>query len=191
MGPTNPQSFQSTPNNPFLQLLSKLQSQGTQQAPGNNPGMQAMLQRVTQPAGASPAPQTSPPGGAPVGADQGTQPTGIEDAAIPGSNPGTTKQLLQAANALHGAITQMSDPQEIQMIRSILMLLSNLIQRDQQVQNTRTGTMTGQQPGTPNFSTGQAPAGEPMTPPTGGPMGGVGGSTGGGATPPPVPGPKP
>jgi hypothetical protein len=153
-------------NNPFLQFVQQLQSQR-----GNAPG-----QNMPAPSGQPPA----VPGGAPVSALQQAQGAAgqapglpgvqqnpmqqVQDAAIPGENPGVTKNLLQAANALHGAIAQLTNPGEIQAIRSILMILTQLIQRDQQTQNARTGQGQVVGPGTPSFSpqgggAGAAPGG--------------------------------
>ncbi len=136
--------------NPFLAFLAKQQAQGAQ-SPNQN-----------MPASAQAASGMSIPGGAPVGAaPAGAQEPDIDDAAMPGQNPGVSKNLLGALNQLHGAITIMTDPQEIRMVRSIIVLLTQLVQRDQEVQNTRTGQATGGQPGgQPAFNTGQ-PAGAP------------------------------
>lgn len=171
----NPQSAQGS--NPYLQLLNHLQSGGPQ-APGQNPGAGAMMQHMTPPGGGS------QPGGAPVsalaqaqGAAQGGAPAGgapgmapqpdIEDAAIPGQNPGISKNLMGAMNQLHGAITEMTDPDEIRMIRSIIVLLNQLIQRDQDTQNQRTGTMAPTQPGQSNLGGGGPQVPGPQAP---GPM---------------------
>jgi hypothetical protein len=171
----NPQVGQ--PQNPFVSFLQKLQSQGAPQAPGqNNPMLQAMMQKQQSPAGTT-------PGGAPVGGMPGGQGAGIpgsgaqsqpqmQDASLPGQNPGTTKQLLGAMSQLHQVITQLTDPQEIRMIRSIIILLNQLIQRDQEVQNTQTGQFTqgqGQPPVGP--AAGGMPRGGAPSP-MGSPMGG-------------------
>jgi hypothetical protein len=174
----NPQAGQ----NPYLELLNKLQSGGSQ-APGagGNPGIEALMQHTANSAG-------GPPGGAPGGqasalaqaqgaGGMAPQQPEIEDAAIPGKNPGISKNLLGAMNQLHGAITQMTDPQEIRMIRSIIVLLNHLIQQDQEVQNQRTGSMTPAQPGQSQLG-GQ---GGPQAPGPGGPPegGAPGGAPGG------------
>jgi hypothetical protein len=149
----NPQAGQG--ENPYLAFLQKLQGQGGQQAPGNSVGPATAMQHAMQPAGAS------QPGGNPIsalaqtaGGAPGAQQPDIEDAAMPGQNPGVSKNLMGAMNQLHGAITQMTDPQEIRMVRSIIVLLNQLIQRDQEVQNQRTGTMQPQQPGESNLNPG-------------------------------------
>lgn len=145
----NPQVGQ--PQNPYMQHLSSLQGAGGQQAPGQNqPGIMAMLQKMQNPAGATPPSQ---PGGAPVaqGAGQASGLPGVQqpdvadqDASFPGSNPGITKNLLGASQQLHQAIAQLTDPDEIRVVRTILMLLTNLIQRDQMLQNGNTGKFNPQ-----------------------------------------------
>jgi hypothetical protein len=150
----NPQS-QGQPGqgeNPFMKLLAQLQQGGGQQAPGQQqPDPQSALVQAQQAA----------QGGA-QGAGGAGQPD-VEDATIPGENPGVTKNLLGAMSQLHGAITTMTDPQEIQMLRNIIVMLNQLIVRDQETQNGKTGTMTGQQPGDSNFGGGDQ--GQPPTPP--------------------------
>jgi len=165
--------------NPFTQFLQKLQAaKGTGQPGQNMPAANGQTPDV--------------PGGAPVsaltqamqgagGAGQaaglpGVQQPQVEDAAMPGQNPGVSKNLIQAANALHGAIATMTNPREIQMVRSILVMLAQLIQMDQQTQNQKTGQMQPAQPGQANFGGGGAPGG--MSPAAGG----------GGGTPPPFQG---
>lgn len=138
--------------NPFMKLLASLK-QGGQQAPGQQqPDPQSALVQ---------AQQAAQGGGAPGGADA------PEDATNPGENPGVTKNLLGAMGQLHGAITIMTDPQEISMLRNIIVMLNQLIQKDQEVQNGKTGSMTGQQPGQSNFGGGDQ--GQPPTPPQGPP----------------------
>lgn len=139
MGPQGGQPGQpNAPQNPFLQMLAHLQSQGGQQSPGQNqPMLQAMMQKSSNPPGAM-------PGGAPVGGPSaqgipGAQQPDIQDAALPGQNPGSSKQLIAAMNLLHQAITSLDDPQEIQMLRSIIVLLTRLINADQEKQNQNTG----------------------------------------------------
>ena len=133
---------QGQPQNPFVALLQKLQGQGSQ-SPGQSMGQQSM--DVSSAMG---LPTTGVSGAAsPMGGQQE-----IEDAAMPGQNPGVSKQLMGAMNQLHQAITTMTDPQEIRMIRSILILLGQLIQRDQETQDGKTGSFKGQNPGDPSFS---------------------------------------
>lgn len=142
--------------NPFLQLLQKLQSQGPQ-APGQNPPGMAMASHMGTPAGGSPV-----GAGGPMGAPGGMPGQEVQDATLPGQNPGVSKNLMSAMQQLHGAITVMTDPQEIQMIRSIIVLLNQLIQRDQQVQAQQTGQGQPQQPGQSNLRPGAGqPAGAP------------------------------
>lgn len=125
-------------SNPYLQLLQHIQSQQQQQSPNQNMGaMSAMM---------------SQPGGAPVGQPSGlpgvsAQQPDIQDAALAGQNPGITKQLLGAMGQLHAAITQMTDPEAIRIVRSIIVLLNNLIVRDQEMQNGQTGRFSAGQQG--------------------------------------------
>lgn len=128
MQPGEPQVGQ--PQNPFLQMLSKLQS-GSPDSPNQNTSAMAGMPKA--PAMSSPTP--------------GAQQPDIEDAALPGQNPGITKNLVGAMSQLHVAITTMTDPQEIRILRSIIVLLNQLIQRDQEVQNGKTGATTGGKPG--------------------------------------------
>ena len=157
----NPQVGQQGVQNPFLQMLERAQSSGAPQAPNQNmPGMAASAKQAQNPVGAVPSAQA---GGAASGLPGVQQPDmSGQDASFPGSNPGTTKGLLQASSALHGVITQLSDPNEIRVIRTILMLLQRLIVSDQQKQNENTGRFNpqagGQQPPQP-------------TPPGGSPIG--------------------
>lgn len=171
--------------NPFTQFLQKYQQQHPTGQPGQNqPGADG--QPPAQPGG-NPISALAQAGQQAGGAGQasglpGVQQPQIEDAAMPGQNPGVSKNLIQAANALHGAIASMTNPREIQMIRSILIMLSQLIQADQQNQNAKTGQGQPAQPGTPTF--GGPGAGGP--PP---PMGGAGAPPpmpGGAGTPPPM-----
>ena len=154
--------------NPFMQLLQHLQSQGggQPQAPNQNmAALQAAMRSSSNPPGAT------PPGGAPVGGGQGSglpggaQQPQVEDAAIPGQNPGSSKQLIGAMNLLHQAITGLSDPHEIQMLRSIIILLTNLIQTDQQKYNATTGSTQAAQQSNP---AGGPPQGGPVGAPQGG-----------------------
>jgi hypothetical protein len=159
------------PENPFMQLLSKLQSSGGQQAPNQmSPMLQSMMQRSTNPPGAS------PPGGAPIGPPTGAgQAPGIpgaqqpdvanQDASFPGANPGVTKNLLGALSQLHAAIGPMTDPDEIRMIRSIILMLTQLIQKDQEQQNSNTGRFNPQFNQQSNTSPSTPPSGPPAPPP--------------------------
>lgn len=104
--------------NPYMALLAKLQAakQGGQGAP--NP----MLQQAVQP----------PPQGGPQGAPQ-ARPQGAPTAPI---NPaegatGHTKQLLSAMAQLHQATETMVDPAELKLMRTIIILLTRLIENDQ------------------------------------------------------------
>lgn len=154
--------------NPYLALLSKLQSQQAPQAPNQST---SMIQHLMGQGGQAPQMPGSNPaqagGGMPPQAGGGAQQPDIEDAAIPGQNPGISKNLLGAMSQLHGAITQMTDPEEIRMIRSIIIMLNQLIQRDQSVQDKRTGSLTQPQPGQSNLSSGpqeQGPIPSGLTP---------------------------
>lgn len=168
----NPQVGTAPVQNPFLQFLERQKSQGAPQAPGQaQPGPQAAMKQATNPVGAAPA---APGGGAPSGLPGAAQPAiQNQDSSMPGANPGITKGLLQAATALHATIAELTDPDEIRTIRTILLLLQNLIVRDQQKQNGNTGQ---------NQPSPEAGAGGPPPPPMG-PAGGapVGGPQQGGA----------
>jgi len=134
------------PNNPYLQVLSQMQ-QG-QSANVGGPTGPATLGRMA-PQGA-PAMQGGMPGGAALG---GTP-------AVPGrGQTAPTKFLLSALQALHLFSQQVTDPQEAQIIRSIIVLLSGLIQRDQQRQQQTGGAGMG------GFPRGGLAGGNPgMTP---------------------------
>lgn len=123
------------PENPYMKLLESLRATGSQ------PGAGAGMGQPQQPQPPMGHPGMPPMAGQSTGGGVGQQPE-IQDAAIPGQNPGTTKQLVGAMSQLHGVITQLTDPQEIRMIRTIILMLNQLIQRDQQVQNEKTGTMS-------------------------------------------------
>lgn len=56
----------------------------------------------------------------------------IPEALQPGKTGDATKPLLGAIQMLHGFIAASQDPEEINMVRQIVSLLTNLIQRDQQ-----------------------------------------------------------
>lgn len=107
--------------------------------PSQNP-FTAILKGGAAPT-AQPMPQMAPQGPAQGGgmapqmmkAMQGGQMP--QDQTQQGANPGTSKFLMQAMQALHGFIGESQDRQEIAIGRSIMQLLSRLIERDQQVQS--------------------------------------------------------
>ncbi len=122
----NPNAAQSAGGgtNPFLQILAQMQqgqSGGIGGSRGNPMGAGGMPS-----AGGQPAVQGGMPGGTPT---PGGQPAG----GIPGQQQpgGGTKLLISALQNLHSFANQAVDPQEAQLIRQILVLLSSLIQKDQ------------------------------------------------------------
>ncbi len=76
------------------------------QPQGNMPGMQQMMGEETMPMGMQ--------------------------ALQPGKTGDITKPLLGAISQLHGFIASATDPEDIQMVRQIVSILTNLIQRDQE-----------------------------------------------------------
>lgn len=152
--------------NPFMQMLQKMQSQGAPQSPNQNqPGMMASAKQGANPVGATPAPQAGGQASGLAGVKQPGLPGMEPDATQLGANPGTTKGLLGASQQLHQVIAQLTDPQEIQQIRAILIVLQALIVKDQQNQNAKTGQNPSGQPP-------QGPQAGPPTPPGGNPIGG-------------------
>jgi hypothetical protein len=89
------------------------------------------------------------PGGQPMGGDlppmgaadaespaESTAPgEEVEDAGQKGVNPGGTKFVLGAIQQLNNFITDSTDRAEIATIRSVITLLTRLVQRDQERQN--------------------------------------------------------
>lgn len=123
--------------NPYLEMLQRTGGQGPQtSAPAAGPS--AMAQALSQQAGAGPqAPQQ--PGQPGAGAPQA----------------GTTKILLSAVQALHGFTQQATDQQEVAVVRSMIVILNQLIQRDQMAQAQGGGQP--QQPGQPAGAPQAAP----------------------------------
>ena len=60
------------------------------------------------------------------------QPQGTPIASQTGESGDHLKNLIQAINSLHNYITDVTDMKEIGVIRSIIQLLTQLAQRDQQ-----------------------------------------------------------
>lgn len=131
MNPTNG-------SNPYMAILSQLQggqSAGLPGGPTGAPGGGGM-----PPAGGAPAMQGGMPSGAPGGMPQGAPgQLGMGGQQAPGAQ--STKMLLGALQSLHQFALQAVDPQEVQLIRQIIVLLSSLIQKDQARQ------LQGGQPG--------------------------------------------
>jgi hypothetical protein len=128
MDPKLMEALQSN-KNPFEDLVNKAKMSPNQNTGGSPTGMAGAL--AAQAGGAS-AKSTAP-------ADA------TNDVTQPGVNPGTSKPLLSALSSLHQFITAATDPSEIALVRSIIVLLTQLIQRDQasQAQGTETaGTPT-------------------------------------------------
>ncbi len=59
-------------------------------------------------------------------------PENMPEALQPGKTGDSTKPLLMAISALHGYIAASTDPGEVALIRKVVSLLTNLIQRDQE-----------------------------------------------------------
>jgi hypothetical protein len=62
---------------------------------------------------------------------QGGQPQGTPVASQPGETGDSSKPLMQAVQALYNYIASISDMKEIAMVRSLINLITQLIQRDQ------------------------------------------------------------
>ncbi len=158
--------------NPYMAMINRLrQTAGNSQAaPGANPAQ--MVNALGAQAGANRTPGTVPNGAGPAGAN--AQQAGQQGPAGPGDQPGNTKMLMSAIQALHQFTQAGTDPQEIAVVRSMIVILSQLIQRDQAMQ-AQGGQ--GGQPQTPSMPG----ATTPPTPPTGGaPMGPIAGAAPGG-----------
>lgn len=157
------QPNQPAGNNPYTAILSQMKGAG---AGAPQPGGGGALAQALSQAQNSPN-QNTPQLGATPGAGGAGGPAGadIPDATQEGQNPGTSKMLMSALQALHGFITAATDPNEIAIVRSIIILLNQLIQRDQvnQGQKTTQAAAAAQAP-----QPGQgAPGGGAPTPPPG------------------------
>lgn len=102
--------------------------------PDQNP-FQFLINGQQPRGGMPPMPQGGPQGGQPsgpaiMGGQPATPPT--PDAMQPGKTGDYTKPLLMAISALHSYMAAITDPQEIDLVRKVVSLLTNLIQRDQQ-----------------------------------------------------------
>lgn len=126
MDPKLQEALQSG-QNPFASMIDELKNRQP-----NNPGQQP----ANPVAGA--AALTKQAGGPSAVGGAAAQPDLSQDPTQPGSNPGTSKPLLQALNALHQFITTASDPSEIALVRSIIVLVTQLVQRDQASQAQKT-----------------------------------------------------
>lgn len=161
--------------NPYMALLSQLKGGGAGGAQGGGNPNSALEQALSQAGGQggaeSPNQNQAQPGALPsgggnpgAGASAGAD---IPDATVEGQNPGTSKMLMSALQQLHAFITAASDPNEIAIVRSIIILLNQLIQRDQVNQGQKTTQMQAAaqapQPGQ------GAPGGPPQGAPAGGP----------------------
>jgi hypothetical protein len=167
-------------NNPFLSRLNQLAGQqgNSQPAPGVNAA--AMQSALGAQAGQSNPNQANGP--------QTPQSPAQAAAAAPQGQPGqpgqpggagTTKILLTAMQALHQFTLQGADPQEVAVVRSMIVILNQLIQRDQmnaQQQGGQGGPQAGpggpaggptpnpaaQQPGNPTGQVSAAPGQSPL-----------------------------
>jgi len=133
--------------NPFLARLNQLsQTQGNSTpAAGVNPAqMRAAL-------GAA-AGQNVPPQSVPTNPAQAV-PQGPAGAQA-GPQGGATKTLMAAMQALHQFTQQGADQQEVAVVRSMIVILNQLIQRDQM--KAQQGGQGGEQP-TPQTPQGAGP----------------------------------
>lgn len=108
--------------NPFADLMESKAS------PASAMGQQQMGALMSAPQAGMPQAQGGQPGqpGQPMEMPMGMQ------ALQAGKTGDSTKPLLGAIAQLHGYIAAITDPEEIQMVRQIVSLLTNLIQRDQE-----------------------------------------------------------
>jgi hypothetical protein len=102
--------------NPFEEILKQFQGGKG----GVTPTMDAGPMMATQPA----------PAGPKIGPDGKPLP----DVTQRGQNPGTSKFVIQAMQAMQGAMAEATDPEEIQMLRQILQLLVKIVDMDQSKQ---------------------------------------------------------
>lgn len=114
------QQPQGQGENPFLKILQQHQAQMPSGGDGVNPlagilgGAGAPQQAPAQPAG---------PGG---------MAQELPDVGQKGVTGDSTKPLIAAMQALHAYIADSTDRKDIAVVRSVMSLLTNLIQRDQQ-----------------------------------------------------------
>lgn len=123
MEPTKP-NF-NPDQNPFEQMIA-------QSAAGQQPSMQNMPQQGMSPQGQMPQ-QESPTG------DMGEQPEALQM----GKTGDNTRPLLGAITQLHQFIASSTSPEEINIVRQIVSLLTRLVSRDQE----KSGQMMQQQMG--------------------------------------------
>lgn len=110
--------------NPFADLMESKAS------PASAMGQQQMGALMSAPqAGAPQAGMPQAQGG--QSGQPMEMPMGMQ-ALQAGKTGDSTKPLLGAIAQLHGYIAAITDPEEIQMVRQIVSLLTNLIQRDQE-----------------------------------------------------------
>src|SRR5258706_8750232 len=125
-------------NNPFLQTIMGMRNGGQgggnpmaskaiaappqMPQPGGMQGPGALAQAIQQGANAGPGGMTGG-GGA---AAKAAQPSNV-----PGGNPGSTDSLIKALGAMNQVITSTDDNQEISDARQIILILQQMIQRDQ------------------------------------------------------------
>jgi hypothetical protein len=109
--------------NPFASILQQLQGGG-----GGMPPMDAGPMMATQPA-------------APQGPKIGPDGKPLPDVTQRGQNPGTSKFVVQAMQAMQGALAEATDPQEIQMLRQILSMLVKVVDEDQKRQGVPSSGM--------------------------------------------------
>jgi hypothetical protein len=125
MQPSDPSSGFNPDQNPFEALIAA--GAKGQSAPPQMPDPSQGGQAPATP----PTPQVGPDG------------MPLNDATQPGKTGDSTRPLLGAISQLHQFIAMSTDPQEIQMIRQVVSMLTNLIQKDQQ----RSSQMMQQQQG--------------------------------------------
>lgn len=102
--------------NPFANILAQLQG-GGQGGGMPDPGAMMATKSAT-----SQGPKIGPDG------------KPLPDVTQRGQNPGTSKFVISAMQAMQGALAEATDPQEIQMLRQILQTLVKIVDMDQKRQ---------------------------------------------------------
>ena len=133
-----------------------LYAQMGQGANGMQGPQAAAMQGATPPQGAG-APQMPPQAMAAMagmmgGAGMGDMP---QSSTAPGGNPGVSKHLLVAMQAMQKLITESTDIREIQIARMIVKLMNKLVEGDQEKQSqTEQSQSAPQEAPTPDMGMG-------------------------------------
>lgn len=178
----NPQGQQ---NNPFMSTIMGMRNKpgGQSMTPGNNPMLQgAIQQKAPQPQAAqNPLAAMAAPGMTGGAGGGGAAAKAMMPSNTPGANPGSTDALIKALGAMNQVITSTDDQQEIQDARKIILIIQQMIQRDQQKQGSKESALGQAQQGVGQFPQAlQAPGGlgagapGPGTPPPSQPPGQAG-----------------